>query len=344
MKTFIKYTLVIVLSFLITASFSQNKFEKKYDKTFSVNEKSLFKLTNKYGKVHVETNNSSKVEIHVVIEVDAKSKAKADEVFENIKIEFDESGNVISATTTIDGSIKNTEINYFVKMPETLQIELSNKYGHIFIDKLKSQSTIMCKYGDLQINELLTSDLKKKANIDLKYSEGTIEKCDYLDIDVKYSELKIGDSRAVDIESGYSDIQFDKAYVIKAVSKYDPDYTINEVTKFVVDGKYSGYEIETLHSLLKASIKYSNIEIENVKKGFESIFVITKYGNTEIKLAEDASYKLNAKAEYGSISSKGKTVSTDHGNTKVVSSLIGNDKGTSSKITISAKYGNIEVE
>lgn len=344
MKTYIKYIFVIALSFLITASFSQNKFQKKFDKTFSVNEQSLFKLSNKYGKVHVETNNSNKVEINVVIEIDAKSKDKAEDIFKNIKIDFDETGNIISATTTIDGSIKNTKINYFVNMPETLQMELSNKYGYIFIDKLKSQSTIMCKYGELLINELLTSNLEKKAIIDLKYSEGTIEKCDYLDVYVKYSELEIRKSRAVNIVSGYSNIKFDKAYVIKAESKYDPDYTINEVTKFVVDGKYSAYEIKTLHSLLKASIKYSNIEVENAKNGFESIFVISKYGNTEIQTEEGSSYKLNAKAEYGSISSKGKTVSTDHGNTKISSSVIGKNKQPVSKITISAKYGNIEVE
>jgi len=349
MKTYIKYTGVIVLSFLITTLFSQNKFEKRYEKTFLVNNETLFKLSNKYGKVHIETNNSDKVEINVVIEVETRNKEKAEGIFKNIKINFDEKTEpgkrkLISAITEIDGSIKNTEINYFVKMPETLKIELSNKYGYIFIDKLKTASKISCKYGNLQINELLTSDLSDKAVVNLKYSNGTIEKCDYLNVDVKYSELNIIESRAVDIVSGYSDIEFNKAYIIKAVSKYDPDYTVNEVTKFIVEGKYSGFDIGILHSLLKASIKYSNIEIDEVKAGFESIFIITKYGNIEIEVDEDVSYKLNAKAEYGSISSKGKIISTDKGNTKVVSSSIGNNKETSSKITISAKYGNIEVE
>ena len=79
-------------------------------------------------------------------------------------------------------------------------------------------------------------------------------------------------------------------------------------------------------------------------KGFENVFVSSKYGNVKINAAEDASYKLNAKAEYGSITCKGKVIKTDHGNTKISSNFVGNDKESSSKITIAAEYGNVTVK
>jgi len=306
MKTHIKTTLIALFSLLVTQVFAQEDYVKKYERNFNITETSNFKLSNKYGKVHIETNNSNKLEIKVEIIVNAKNKDKAEDIFDNIEINFEKDGNEISAITEIDGSIKNTEINYFVKMPETLKIDLSNKYGYIFIDKLKSQSKINCKYGDLHINELLTSKLENKATIDLKYSKGLIKKCDYTIINVKYSDLIIDESRVVEIISGYSNIKLKKAYIIDAISKYDPDYTINEVGKLVLKGKYSSYNINNLQNSLKAVVKYSNIEMENVKKDFEQIIVVSEYGNTEIKLEKEVSYTIKAKVKYGSISSKGK--------------------------------------
>ncbi len=345
MKTnIIKYTLLLLMSFVISITYSQDNFSKKYEKTFTVNENSLFKLSNKYGEVHIETNTSDKVEIIVSVDVEAKSKEKADEMFKKVNIKFDESGNTISATTEIDGSIKETSINYKVKMPETLQIELFNKYGFTFIDKLKSNSIIIVKYGKLQINELLTSELENKAVVQIKYSEGTIDKCDYLDLDVKYSEMEVNESRVVNLNSGYSKMNFDKAYILKAISKYDPGFTVNEATKLVLEGKYSAYDIGKLHSSLKGVIKYSNLRVETLMTGFENVFVSSKYGNVKIYTDEDASYKLNAKTEYGSITCKGKVIETDHGNTEVSSSFVGNDKDSTSKITIAAEYGNVTVK
>ncbi len=344
MKTnIIKLTLAILISFAQFNSFSQ-EFVKKYEKTFSINEKSQFKLFNKYGKVKIETNNSSKLEIKVTIETKAKNQTKADEIFKNININFEENGNFISAITEIEGNIKNTEINYEVKMPETLLIELSNKYGYIFIDKLKSASKISCAYGNLQINELLTSDANKKAQVQIKYSNGTIEKCDYLNLNVKYSELEINESRYIDLTSGYCKLDFNNAYIIKAISKYDSRFKIKSITKLNLEGKYSKYKISNLENYLNADIKYSNIEIENLQKDFEEVFINTKYGNVEIEVEENASYKLNAKAEYGSLSAKTKIINSSENNSKITSSFVGNNKNSNSKITIVAKYGNIEIE
>lgn len=344
MKTnIIKLTLAIIISIAPFTSFSQ-EFVKNYEKTFSVNKNTKFKLSNKYGRVQIETNNSSKVEIKVTIETRTKNQKKADDIFDNISINFEENGNFISAITEIDGNIKNTEINYDVKMPETLFIELSNKYGHIFIDKLKSNSKISLGYGTLQINELLTSNADEKAILQIKYSNGTIEKCDYLDLDIKYSELDINESRYIDMTSGYCNLEFNNAYIIKAISKYDSRFRIKNITKFDLEGKYSKYRIDKLNNTLKANIKYSNIEIEHLDKDFENIFVNNKYGNVEIEVDKNASYKLNAKAEYGSISAKSKVYNTDDSNTKITSSFIGQDENSNSKITIITKYGNIEVE
>ena len=271
MKTKILRNLfVIILSFVYTFSFSQENFTKNYEKSYTLNKNSFFKISNKYGKVHIENTNTDKLEILVTISVETKNKDKADKVFNKIKINFNQSGDVITAETKIEKDIKvrKFSIDYNIKMPEDLKIDLTNKYGDIFINKLKSKSTITCKYGHLKINELITSELSNMATVNIKYSGGDINKCDYLNLDIKYSEMKIGESRAVYVNSGYSKLEFDKAYVLKVISKYDPTFEIGEVTKIELEGKYSNYEIGKLYNALKADVSYSNLELDNLNKRF----------------------------------------------------------------------------
>jgi hypothetical protein len=344
MKTnILKTVITVIFSFWIITVFGQEKFTKNYKKSFSVNENTIFILSNKYGKVHVETNQSDKVEIKVSIIADVKSEEKANEIFKNIKINFSETANTISAVTEIEGSIKNTNINYFVTMPETLNSKLSNKYGYMFIDKLKSSSEINCKYGTLQINELLTLNKEKPALIDLKYSEGNIELSDFLTVDVKYSELDIKESAELSIVSGYSKLNLTKAGLIKAVSKYDPHYIVKDVSLMFIEGKYSKYEIENLKKTLKAKISYSNIELSNIEKNFDNVFIISKYGNIELSPDKEASYKLSAKVEYGNILCNCKVFQKDIGLKKLVSVFLGKDETSKSKIAVLAEYGNLKV-
>ena len=337
---------VIVISLFYTFSFSQENFTKNYEKSYDLNKNSFFKISNKYGKVHIENTNTNKLEILVTISVETKNKDKADKVFDKIKINFNQSGDVITAETEIEKDIKirKFSIDYNIKMPEDLKIDLTNKYGDIFINKLKSKSTITCKYGNLKINELLTSELANLATVNIKYSSGDINKCDYLNLNVKYSEMEIGESRAVYVNSGYSKLEFDKAYILKVVSKYDPTFEIGEVTKIELEGKYSDYEIGEIYNALKADISYSNFELDHLNKSFENVDIASKYGNVEINVDEEASYKFSGEVEYGSISSRVKNEKSDEGIRNVSNGFVGNDKKSKSKITIVSKYGNIEVE
>ena len=347
MKTYsLKISAIIFLSLIFTSVFSQTEFTKNFEKKYSVNENTLFKITNKYGNVNIENSNSNTLEIFVTISINTKNKEKADNFFKKIAVNFDKSGDVISAETEIKENLKakNFSINYHIIMPEKLKIELYNKYGDIFIDKLKSNSVILCKYGNLKINELLTGELSKSATVNLKYSNGNISKCDYVKADIKYSEMTIDESRVLNLTSGYSKLHLGKSYIIQGTSKYDPIYSVDEVTKFIMEGKYSDYKIDQLGNTLKVKIGYSNFKINNTSDNFSDIYIVGSYGNIKINVNKNASYKFNAKAEYGDISSLVKTVATEHGLTKLSSGFAGDNENSKSKITIVSKYGDIDVK
>ncbi len=346
--------LVLLLGFVYSACMAQSDFTKKYDKTFTVKDNTVFTLYNKNGKVHIENHDANTVIVDVLVTVKNKDKSNAERIMDRIKINFNESGNDIKAETEITSSKKNGSfskndkgnfsIDYNVKMPETLILNLYNKYGEIFINKLKSKSNITCKYGSYQINELMTGDKNKRSNVDIKYSNGSINKCDYINLDIKYSGIKIPESNVLNINSGYSKLRLGKTDIIDVVSKYDPTFTVEEVTKFTVEGKYSGYDIEVLKEYLSAEVKYSNIEVANVEKDFSEIFVDSKYGSIKLGIESGASYKFHGSSHYGSLSYPGKKHKSEHGQNSSGSDFIGNNQSSKSKVTVKVNYGSIKVD
>ncbi len=347
MKT--KFKAILTLIALLALQFemlSQENFFKKYEKSYTVTKSTQFVINNKYGKVHIENTTADKVEILVNISTESKSKEKADELLKKIEINFNQSGDIITAVTNIESgtNFKSLQIDYFVKMPEYIKLDLTNKYGDIFINRLTSNSVINCSYGNLKINELMTSELSNLATVNIKYSNGDISKCDYLNLDVKYSKMEVGESRAVFINSAYSKVEFENAYIIKAVSKYDPTYEVENVSKMELAGKYSDYDIGTVKNTFKTEVSYSNVEIENVLSGFENLEIISKYGNVEVDIDEAANYSITGSAEYGSITSKVKSTESESGLLTEVKGFTGSDPNPKSNIFFSIRYGNIEIE
>ncbi len=351
MKKIEKYKISLFLMLLLfTSSALADDFTKKYKKEFNVNSESTLELSNKYGNVHVENWDQNKVFIEVVITIRKANEKKANSIFKKIKIEFSSEDNIHKATTEIIESISGSfSIDYNVKMPTAMNLKLTNKYGNIFVDQIDGHALIIGKYGDLRINKLTRGNVKPINQIYLGYTGGgsLVSEANWLKIVVKYSDIEIKTAKALMIDSKYSKVQIDKVRSVVAESKYDKPYEIGEITNFVVtSGAYSSYEIGILHKKLDAIVKYSSFSIENVTDDFESIDLQMKYGNIDISIAEKASYNLKADVEYGSIDYvHSKNMNKIADNTDVsIFGLVGNNKSTKAKITVVAKYSNVEID
>ena len=148
---------------MLIAAPTKSEFERTIQKDFQIDSDGLVDLSNKYGKVTIETVSGNTVNIEVVIKVDANSQSKADEIFDRIDIDFTNNGSLVKAETTIasqkskwfswwgDSKSNSLEINYTVKMPKSCRLSLMNKYGDNFVDHLDGKANISVKYGNLQL-------------------------------------------------------------------------------------------------------------------------------------------------------------------------------------------------
>lgn len=348
--------LALVLLAPSVSAFSQDEFVKEYKKEFAAGKNTQLEISNKYGNVDIKDWNNESVSIQVKVIVRCDNQEKADRIFDHILIQLEQEGDIIRATTEFKDNIsdffrgfkddeRSLEINYSVFMPKTMPLDLSNKYGNVFINELASTSTIDVKYGKLTANKILHDSEQPLTKVILGYSNATIQECKWMKLDIKYSKIQISQSKAIIVQSKYSKIYIDKGSSLISESKYDT-YELGRLNNLVVTAGYTHYKIQELSNKLQVDSKYSDMEIEQIPSDFESISIDNNYGSFKLGITAEASYRIDGHARYCKIHypEDNARVNRFNENTEMkVNGLIGTNEGTKSTVVINSSYGNIKL-
>ncbi len=348
--------LILLLSITSVKSHSQEDVVENITKAFSAGNNTVLNINTKYGDVDIRDWEKREVKIAVQIIIRDLSPQKAKQVLDNIDINISESDNVIYAETKLNDAFfkivgenyhsdeKKFEINYVVNMPVDVKLSLENKYGNIFINKLTSKSDITLKYGNLQANQLFSSGKENMTEINLGYSKGTIESCQWLKLNIKYSKINIQNSRALIVLSKYSKLGIEKSSSIVSESKYDT-YQIGILSNFVTEAQYSNFKFDKLMNKLRINTTYTDIKIGYVSPAFESIEIENSYGSVSIGIDPEASYKINGHARYAKIHypSNSKVNRFQENTEMTVKGVVGKKNDNLPYVKIETKYGSINL-
>jgi len=347
-----KLIIILLGVFFFGASsiFGQNGFKKKYEQKFKVNESTTLKLVNKYGDMDVKNWSENAVEIKVTITVKTSNESKAEKVFKKIDIDFSESGDIVSAITSLNDGINNTSfsIDYDVKVPKYINADISNKYGNLFLEEINGHANVAVKYGNFTINKLGRGKEKPTNQISVAYSNGycNIADCNWLKLQVAYAKVSIESASALIVGSKYSALKIEKCKSIVTESKYDHPFKVGVVKNFVCTGAYSDFEIGKLYNMLEADIKYANLEVDEVDSDFEEVKIKLRYGKAALNIPENPGYELKAESAYGSIHyphNKGINRVVDQTESSIWG-VVGNSQNPKAKVNIDSKYGSVDID
>src|SRR6056297_1780314 len=157
-----KFKSVLILFFIqiiiVTAAYSAtDEFSKDLHKEFNADQNTLLFIENKFGDVNINNWDENKVVIDVTITVDHRNEDKAKELLEYIQVDITQEENTIKAITTID---KKFSIDYDIKIPKNIHLDLENKYGNVFINEIYGHALVDVKYGNLKINKIIRGKIK----------------------------------------------------------------------------------------------------------------------------------------------------------------------------------------
>ena len=140
--------------------------ERSIKKSFNVSSNATLKVDNSFGNVDVITWEENRIDFDILIKVTGNNAEKVQEKIDGINIEFSSTNDLVSAITHISKNKSNwwnwgknmslqIEINYVIKMPISGNVDLSQDYGSINLDRLNGVAKISCDYGKITTKELM---------------------------------------------------------------------------------------------------------------------------------------------------------------------------------------------
>ena len=353
MKTMYKILFIIFLIPLtIMATEKKGKYTKSkiIKKEFKVTNDATLNITNKYGNVVIATWNENKINIDVTITTNGNDEEKVEKRLAQIDVDFNTTTNYVSAKTMIKKSSiswniwgknnnVNIQIDYIIKMPITNNIDLSNDYGSISLDKLKGTSEINCDYGKINIGELLNTS----NHIKIDYTDkSTIDFMKGGEIDADYSTLYIEKSGKTKLNADYSYISFGMVVSLDYNCDYG-DLKIEDCGNLTGNSDYMHTNVGILRGSGDFDTDYGSIKINELGENFKNLKIESTYTNLKFSVKASTSFNITASLNYGSLKyGSGFTFSKEiKKNTSKQYEGYYNSSNSDNNITIKSSFGNI---
>jgi hypothetical protein len=303
------FKITFTLFFIFISQFllhGQSYSEKRtFQKTFLVNKEMTLEINNKYGTIHLTTWNKDSVSVRAEIEAFASSESKLGKMFEGININFSESSFQIIARTEFTQSINmlfesfkgmtkklipfdsRVQINYFVSLPENINLKIENKYGDVYMENNSSDLSVSISNGSFKANIL-----NKASKINLTFCDATINKIATGNLDASFSEVVIQESKNLSISSISSRFDLNKTEIIHTESRRDKFFigTLNSVEG---DAYFTDFKIDELKEDIRLITKYGSIYIDMIDKSVQQININSGYTDIGLTFDPAVSYNLD---------------------------------------------------
>ncbi len=290
--------LFCIVSFSLHAAKSKNVLVETSVVTsnFDVNANANVLINMREADVSISTWNQNRVEVKVTLTVEALDKEDIDKFFKEVKIKIN--GNAESVSVGVEQqfsgylvlgtkmrlrtknqgllNIKSYRYKVEVKMPETNNLNLKNKFGKVLLDKHRANLNL-----ELYECEILASEIDaKEALMTLKFSKGVIGNAQNLKLEAYEVEANLGASNNVFMNAKFSKLTFPDVSNLTFIN-YESTLRFANVTMLSGQQNFGAlsfsrvkksnlklYEVklnaERIDSLIFSSVKFSKISVNRV--------------------------------------------------------------------------------
>ena len=262
---------LLLMTFSLNASISEQT--KEITKSFLLSPDSYVEIENKYGDITIESWDIDSVRFEVIITARSQKEWNLEDMLQKIDVEFTSSSSfVLAETSWADnvsffkkgaydikqgfGSEDKIQVDYKVYLPSWVPLDISNKFGNVFIGKHLGDLEVFVSYGDFRAREI-----ENGKKIEVKYGKLKVKK-------IKYANIKLGACKSADIdeaeqlviESSSSEIEISEVVQLNIRSKHD-EIIIDEIEEFQGQLALSDLEIKELSKNMSANVKMGSLRI-----------------------------------------------------------------------------------
>lgn len=302
--------------------------EKTIKASYQVKFKDLLDLDNRYGNISITNHVGSSVEVEVTVKAWDGTAKRAQETLDRISIEREQNGRKVTLKTHIqeDGGkdrIINTSrgfsINYRIKMPEQMHLELENKFGNVQLARVLGEVDLEVKHGNLETKMLGEGEVEVKfGNVSIEGFQKTAS------VKVKHGNLEIGQASQLQINQSHGNCQLGMV-----------DHLEGEV-------KHGNTNIKQVAKVLKWENEFGNFNLKQMGDNFDKVRLEVKHGHASLDFGESSKFGLAARTEHGSIQHNIKNITVDKERFEHTAHGTVNGGGKAS-VDIAVEFGNINL-
>ena len=351
-----RVSLFAALLFAVTLTASAEEVKKEYQREMVPTANTTLKVINKFGAVVTETWDQNRILVSVTVKVEHSSSDRAKKLLDMITVKFTEEGGNLTAETVFSsdfssiswkGSNNSFSINYNIKMPASINLDISNRYGNTVVDEVSGHTRIEVKYGDLNVDKLSRGNVRPLNSLVVAYGKATVEELGWAEINARYCGMfSVQRATALLVDSRYSKISVEEVSSLVADSKYD-GYIVSNANNIVMTGGYTDLNFKRVNKKLEVDTKYGNLSVERVPAGFEKITVKAGYCAVRLGIDPAACYMLDATTSYGSLKVDDANFSPERriiGNTSSeMAGKVGKCSNPSATVKVNASYGSVRL-
>jgi hypothetical protein len=348
MKTIYKFLPILVLIFILAPGKARahDEYTKVIKKEYTVKPDAQIVLENKFGQIHCNNWDKNLISIEIRITVTAPSQEKATKLLDLVNVVSEGNPSNVQVRTVFDkeGFSGNSKVNvdYTVNMPATVNLNLTNKFGDVFLNDLSGKGNFNIAYGNMEINKLLNSD----NVIDIKFGKGDIQYITGAMVSLKYSEMKVEYAGSLFVDSKFSNLEGGKIISL-SISFEGGKVDVENSTAITGKSKFSDLSIGHLDKKIDLDIQYGNCDVDLIDAGFTLVSVRNKYGSITINIPEGTSYSLDADLKFCDLDFPDEQANFTQkiiGNTsKSFRATVGKKPNPEAKVIIRSEFGNVSL-
>jgi hypothetical protein len=301
--------IIILISLATTGIISGQSFNEKrvVEKSFPANKEVTLEVNNKYGTIHITPWNKDSVSVKAEIEAFASNLDRLHKMMEGVNIDFSETSFMIKAETDFTQNINmlfetfkgmtnklipydsRIQINYFISVPEYLNIKITNRYGDVYMENTTGEFSLNLSNGSFKANSLNKAD-----NIEMTFCDATINRMNDGYIDASFSEVVIGESKDLTINSVSSRFDLKRTGKLNTDSRRDK-FFIGIVNSVKGTSYFTDYRIDAMEKEINLVTKYGSIRANMLDKSIEMITINSGYTDIDLTFDPSLSYTLDIK-------------------------------------------------
>jgi len=353
---------IYLLLFIFSSVSAQNDSEtRSFIKTVPVGRETTLEISNKYGTIQITPWNKDSAYIRAEVKAFAKDRSKFAKMFDGISVNITDSKYLVRAETKFTSNINtlfesfkgmtnkiisydsHIEIDYYINIPEYLNLKIENKYGDVYMEDNTGEFKISISNGSFKAHSL-----GKKSSMTMVFCDAKINSMGSGNIDASFSEVSIGESDDLSINSISSKYNISKAGMLSGESRRDKFY-IENIESLQGNAYFSDYKLNNVKREINLTTRYGSVNADLIAKGFESININSGYSDLSLTFEPACSYNLDIRHTNTflvlpdrNIKTEQKTLNEDK-KEYITSGSVGKNPGTS-KIKIDANRGNIYIK